>query len=142
MKVGPILAVLVVAGYIGFEMFAVSRNSYRMEPEHIFGQFVGAAHAVSRCGAPDDAQFDTFQRNRASARARARSALAKADPAAVPAALDAELTDLITAAEADVDATIADLGCDDIELWRWQRRFENLARLNLPSAKPTPNSTD
>lgn len=129
MKPGAIVVIVIAVAYTGFELYAVSRNGYRMQPEFIFSQHVGAAHAVELCRADKSGQRAQFDRNFAYARQRAREALA--DDAA-NGDVDAALTALIAATRNEVEAMIAERGCDDIEAWKLVRRFDLLAKANPP----------
>ena len=80
MNRGVVFAVILLVGYVGFEMYAVSRVGYRLEPLYIFERFVEADRAVSACGAPPAEMRDRFARNRRSVRSRAEQELLDAKP--------------------------------------------------------------
>lgn len=130
MKPGAFIVIVIAIAYTGFELYAISRNGYRMQPEFIFAQHVGAARAVELCGADKLEQRARFERNFAYARQRAREALIAGDAAGGDA--EAALIALTTTARNEVDALIAEKGCDDIEAWKLMRRFDVLARANPP----------
>ncbi|MEL7537040.1 MAG: hypothetical protein AAFM91_08305 [Pseudomonadota bacterium] len=134
MNFGGIAFVVIIVAFIGFEMHAASRNSYRMEPEHVFGQFASADRAVSECKTPQLDRLAKFKRNYGYARNRAYAALAAKNPEASPQEVDDMVTVAQQVVHREVDALIAEKGCEDIEVWKLLKRFENLARLNLPIA--------
>ena len=130
MKLGPIVFVLAVLGYTGFEVYAVSRNSYRMQPDYIYSQFAAADRAVTACGIDKSSRRARFERNRNYQQARALERLASAEDTDTPAAvrLDAQAR----AAVDEVNRLIDIEGCDSVSLWKWARRFDLLANHNPP----------
>ena len=132
MKMGPVLAVLVLAGYIGFEFWAMSRVAYRMEAPYIVASQVEAQHAMALCGSPDAEQSADFRHNLASVTRRAQRELAETYPQDAAAAIDERIGERTRTSIASVDTLVAEKGCDDIEVWKLHRRYENFARLNLP----------
>ncbi|MEM6810713.1 MAG: hypothetical protein AAF574_15940 [Pseudomonadota bacterium] len=131
MKPGTFAFLLFVAAYVGFEVWAVSKNSYRLERDFIYGQHVGAEHAVSVCGMDKSENAKRFERNVAYARERARDALLET---VTEAEAGAALAEVESEARAEVDAVISEKGCDGIEVWKLSRRFDLLARQNPPIA--------
>ena len=92
---------------------------------------MGAAYAVSVCSTDKSENGARFERNAAYAKQRARDTLletgSEAEVAVALAKVEAE-------ARAEVDAIVAEKGCDDIEVWKLSRRFDLLARQNPPIA--------
>lgn len=131
MKQGPILALLIVAAYLGFEIFAVTKVAYRLEPVYIFERFVAMDRAMSRCGDPAPDVQSRFTGNRDSVRQRAELELREQNPEETPQAIDRRLAEIVHSQEATVDALIDQLGCDDIEVFKLTRGYENRARLNI-----------
>ena len=131
MKSGTPIFILIVIAYVGFEVWAVSKSSYRLERDFIYGQHVGAAYAVSVCSIDKSENGARFERNVAYAKQRARDPLLETssedEVAAALAKVEAD-------ARAEVDAIVAEKGCDDIEVWKLSRRFDLLARQNPPIA--------
>jgi hypothetical protein len=132
MKPGVIAFILIIILYSGFEVYAVHRTGYRMEPEFIYTQHIRAAHAVDVCGIDKSAGQARFDRNFAYAQQRARDALLADENGEPAGGVNAAMTALAAAARDDVDALIAEKGCDDIEAWKLSRRFDLLARANPP----------
>ena len=130
MKSGALLFVLFFGAFVGFELYAAKRNSYRMEPEFIFGLHVGAARAVTACDADKSSRRQRFERNFLYARDRALAELAESASATTD--VDAQLAEQITAVQTDVDALLAEHGCDHIEAWKLLKRYDMLARQNPP----------
>ena len=132
MKLGTFGFLLFVAAYVGFEVWAVSKSSYRLERDFIYGQHVGAAYAVSVCSTDKSENGARVERNAAYAKQRARDTLletgTEAEVAAALAKVEAD-------ARAEVDAIVAEKGCDDIEVWKLSRRVDLLARQNPPIAE-------
>ena len=140
MKPGTILFVLVVIGYFAFEMYAVSKVGYRMEPLYIFERFVAVDRAMTRCGQPDAAMKADFNRNRASVQQRAKRELFEQSPEETQEDINRLLTETIQREEEEVDDLIDELGCDDIELFKLMNGYENRAHLNL--AAPDQEGND
>lgn len=132
MKPGAIAFILIVILYAAFEVYAVHRTGYRMAPEFIYVQHVGAAHAIEACGVDKSVQMARFERNVAYAKRRARDALLADEAASAGRGVDAAVKALADAARDEVDALIAEKGCDDIEVWKLARRFDLLAKTNPP----------
>ncbi|MEE4330570.1 MAG: hypothetical protein V2J10_06860 [Wenzhouxiangella sp.] len=133
MNQGTILAIIVVVAYLAFEVFAISKVSYRTEPLYIFGRFVAVDRAMALCGAPDSQMRSRFSRNRASVRQRAERELVEGNPGESREVIDRLLAERIQQHESEVDALVEALGCDDIEIFKLKRGYENRARLNLPT---------
>ncbi|MEO0617485.1 MAG: hypothetical protein AAFY69_15255 [Pseudomonadota bacterium] len=131
MKPGTFAFLLFVAAYVGFEVWAVSKSSYRLERDFIYGQHVGAAYAVRVCSVDKSENEARFERNLAYAKQRAREALLETG---AEVAVATALADVESEARAEVDAIVAEKGCDDIEVWKLSRRFDLLARQNPPIA--------
>jgi predicted HTH transcriptional regulator len=128
MRFGTAFFVLLVAGYVGFELYALQRNRYRMEPQFIFGNFVMAARAADVCGVPKRAAVDQFQRRYATARQRAIQAQAQANPKMSVADITARIGDQEETVSREIDALVGEQGCKGKAVWKLQKRFENLAR--------------
>lgn len=128
-----IIFAVIAVGYFALEVFVASRNAYRMEPEFIFGEFVAAAHAVSLCGTLKTAESERFDANYSYARRRAVDAVGQARTAESPAAIEAFVRSRETDGRREIDGLVENLGCGDIEVFKLRKRYENLARLNLPT---------
>lgn len=119
--------------YFGFEIVVASRNGYRMEPEYVFGEFVSAAEAVSRCGTLKPVDAEKFNANFSYARRRAVAASIEKQPGEPAEAAEAVIAARESAVIEEVDNLVSELGCDDVELFGLRKRYENLTRLNLPT---------
>ncbi len=132
MKPGAIAFILILILYSAFEVYAVHRTAYRMEPAFIFAQHAGALTAVEICGIDKSDQMARFDRNLAYAKQRARDARLEDGAGGAGDDVGAAVMALATAAADEVDALIAEKGCDDIEVWKLARRFDLLAKVNPP----------
>jgi hypothetical protein len=130
MKGSTALFVAIIVGYFALEVYVASRNTYRMQPDHIFGEFVSASRAVEVCGPLKPVDRAKFDANYRYARRRAVESSA-ANGAADPATEGVQEQE--DAGRQQVDQLIDDLGCDDIALFKLRKRYENLTRLNLPT---------
>lgn len=119
---------LIVAAYLGFELYALKRLGYRTEPLYIHDQFVAANRAAERCGDPPPQQWQRFLNNIAFSRRQALAELAAEpgiqDPAGELAAREA-------AKAASIDALIDAEGCDAGVAWQLVKLHEIKARLSL-----------
>ena len=132
MKLGPVVFILVAVGYFGFEVFMVSKNGYRTEPEFIFfDQFVSAAQSVEICGVLKKNPAERFMANYEYAKVRAANAIAEKNPDKSEAEIASLVDERELEARAGVQSQIQEKGCKDTDIWRARKRFENLARLNL-----------
>jgi hypothetical protein len=127
----PILLLLVLAGYIGFELYALHRTSYRIEPAYIFDQFLSAHHAVVKCGNPGPGQLEQFRRNLRSVAGRAAEALRGEYPEQSLADIEAMINERSRQREREVDAIIEAGGCADPQIKTLLKRFEIRARLRV-----------
>ena len=134
MNKGVIFAVVLLIAYVGFETYAVSRVGYRMEPLYIFERFVEADRAVSVCGEPPAAMREKFARNRRSVRWRAEQELLEQNPGEAGDKIEGLLAERVLSIESGVDKLIAERGCDDLEIFKLSKGYENRARLNLGRA--------
>jgi hypothetical protein len=131
MRTGPVIAVLVLAGYVGFEAWAVKRSGHLIEPANIFDQYIAIDQAAGRCGAPDEKQRKDFERNLAAVTRRARADLAESNATEPADLLDQRLRERADARRAGVDAVIDNQGCESKEIWKLVKLHEQRARLNL-----------
>lgn len=132
MKPGVIAFILIIILYSGFEVWAVHRIGYRMEPDFIYAQHIRAAHAVEACGIDKSGSMARFERNFAYAEQRARDALLADEAGPGASDVDAAVVALADAARDEVDTLISENGCDDIEVWKLARRFDLLVKANPP----------
>ena len=132
---GGWLAVILVGAYALFEITHLKRFSYRMEPGYVLDEFVRADRAVTLCGAPPADERTRFLHNLGVVRERALAALQEADPSLASAAAEQALAQQIQHTADTVDAAVREKGCEDIQLWRWQKLHTQRARLNLHTPK-------
>lgn len=130
MNKGAVLALVGLIGYLGFELYAVRKNGYRMEPTYIFSQYVAAGRAVALCGAPEGADTARFARNLDNVRRRAQMALKKTNPEFAPPEIEQELERLTATSVSAVDDVVRSDGCQGREIWKQRRRYEIYARTN------------
>jgi hypothetical protein len=128
---GALPFVLFIGAYLGFEMFAAHKASYRLEASYSLDQFAAEAEAVARCGAPEPERLARFERTYAAVIRRAEREGAEkegaGDAAAVAAAVEAQRS----ARVAEVAEIVAASGCDDPRILTLLKRFEIHARLNV-----------
>ncbi|MEM1154529.1 MAG: hypothetical protein AAGI44_10325 [Pseudomonadota bacterium] len=131
MRFSTIVAILFVGGYIAFELTAIHRNQYRLEPVFIFEEFVTADQAAQRCGDPDASERKDFLSNLAAVRANALEDLSVRNVEDDDSSNNGELDALRDAKVMDVNAFIDANGCDDPTVWRWVKLHEVRSRLSL-----------
>jgi hypothetical protein len=124
----PVLFILIVVGYVGFELYGLHRAKERMDPVTILDKFHMADRATSRCGEPEGDDLQSFQRNLELAEARATRALAERSPEASQTEIAERLATRREARVQEVDALIEAQGCGDREIYILLRRFEIWAR--------------
>jgi hypothetical protein len=132
MKAGNLLFIAIVVGYLAFEVYVVGRNSYRTEPAYIFGEYVKAARAVESCGPLKAVDSSRFDNNYRYSKRKAVLAFIEGENAMEEAAALQTVTEQEATGRREVDALVGELGCDDIELFKLRKRYENLTRPNLP----------
>ena len=134
MNAGSFFFIALAVGFIGFEIFAAGRNSYRMEPEYVFAVYAKSAHAVAQCGPLESGLSEKFDASYRYVRGRAVAAVAgksgPADRKAEAAVLEQEL-----AVQQSVDALIRENNCESTEVWKLRKHYDNLARLNTPGSR-------
>ena len=131
MNIGTIIAVVVVIGYIAFEVSTLYQLRHRMEPLYVFDEFVTADRATAKCGAPGPEERDDFLRNFAVVERNALADLAETSPNDSTEAHSAMLEQLRNDRIQEVDLFIEENGCQDQMAWRWVKLHEVRARLNL-----------
>lgn len=132
MKPGALFFLLFVVAYMGFELYAIEKTRYRMEPEFIYLDHVRSEHAATLCNKDVSEWSKRFAPNFDYAKARAEAVVATSE--ATPAS---HLAALAVAARQDVERIIEEKGCNDTDAWRMLRRYELLAKRNPPIAPPT-----
>jgi hypothetical protein len=131
MRTGPVIAILILAGYVGFEAWVVKRSGHLIEPLNIFDQYIAIDRAATACGALDEDQRKDFQRNLDAVTRRARDDLAQIHATEPASAIDRRLRDRADVQRASVDAVIGAGGCQSKEIWKLLKLHEQRARLNL-----------
>ncbi len=131
MQLGGVLAVVVVVGYVGFELHAIGQNKYRTEKDFVYQQFIGAQQAQQLCGGSED-QVADFERNLKSVTRRATETVKSKQPELDEAGLIQAMAELASSARSEVTEVIDSNGCKDIEAFKLMKRYEYLAGLNLP----------
>jgi hypothetical protein len=124
------LAIVAVVAYLGLELHGLHRARDSMEPASIFRDFVGARHAVDRCGA-DAEERAAFDSNFAVVESQALRDLAARNPQSSDAEHRVILEQQRRAREEEVDALIAREGCAGKDVWRLLKLHEVRSRLNL-----------
>jgi hypothetical protein len=124
----PILFILIVVGYVGFELYGLHRAKERMDPVTILDKFHMADRATSRCGQPEGDDLERFRRNLGLAATRATRALEQRNPDASRIEIAEMLEVRRTAREQEVDGIVEARGCGDREIYILLRRFEIWAR--------------
>lgn len=128
MKASWAFAFLVVAAYVGLELFAASRARPRMEPDHMYRSMVAALVAAETCGGVPAEQEARFQENLERMGGRVRTKLAQSEAEPDSAAIEAALADLTRTARAEAAAALEAEGCASYTGRRLLRRHEIRAR--------------
>ena len=121
---------ILFGGYIGLELVAARKASYRMEATYILDQFAASAEAVARCGAPEPERLARFERNFDVVVRRAKRELAEQENAGDAASIAADIEARRQAKSDEVAAIVAEAGCDDQRIVTLVKRFEIQARSN------------
>ncbi|MEO0574006.1 MAG: hypothetical protein AAF004_00995 [Pseudomonadota bacterium] len=131
MNKGALFGGVILIGYLAFEVYTINQARYQMEGPYIFGQFVSANYAYTTCRSPNELQSERFARNFTAIRARAVRELSQAHPDAN----DQDIHRMLEERAAQSTLTAGDIirgkGCDDIEVWKLLRRFDNYTELNI-----------
>jgi hypothetical protein len=128
-KMLPFIALVV--GYIAFELYAVQKTKYRIDPVYIFDQFLSAHYAVRKCGNPENGQLQQFLRNLESVTARAANKLHERHPEKSTQEIDRMIAAQRTSREQEVEAIVKANGCSDPQITTLLKRFEIRARLRV-----------
>ncbi len=131
MGFGPIAAILILVGYLGFEVTMLNAQRYRTEPLFVHHEFVTADQATLRCGDPGAEERQRFQSNLQAVERNALAELRETQPQAAAEELMRQLEALATERIDEVDAFIDANGCKHKDVWRWVKLHEVRARLNL-----------
>jgi hypothetical protein len=115
---------LIVAAYIGFEAYALKKTAYRVEPLYLYGLFVGAGRAAERCAEPSSDQRRQFARNLDARVVRTNRALRKDEPGLSDDQAFERLAAVRDEREREVDALVAQRGCNDPGVKAWLKRYE------------------
>jgi hypothetical protein len=127
-KLIPALTILVVLGYLGFEVSALYQARERMDAVSIFDSFVKAGRAHAACGVPDARQRGHFEASLDQATGRAVRKLAERNPGLDAAGLARLIGERRRAREAETDALIAAAGCAGREVAMLVRQYAIWAR--------------
>ena len=125
-----VLATVVVAGYLGFELYGLHRARERMEPVAVFTQYAGLRHAVELCGETDANRSD-FERNFDAVTRLANSDLLEKNPDRSEDDVASDLESKRETRESEVEAVIAEQGCESKAAFRLLKLYEARSRLKL-----------
>ena len=125
-----ILATIIVAGYLGFELYGLHRARERMEPVAVFTQYAGLRHAVTLCDETPADRSD-FERNFDAVTRLATADLLEKNPDRSEAEVASELESKRETRENEVEDVIGEQGCDSKEAFRLLKLYEALSRLKL-----------
>ena len=128
MKASWLFALLVVAAYVGLELFAAAKARPRMEPDSMYRRMVAARVAAESCGGVPQEQEAPFQANLERMRGRVRTKLVQSEAEPDSAAIEATIADLTRQAEAEASAALEAEGCGSFVGRRLLRRHEIRAR--------------
>lgn len=123
MTKGGLLFVIIVGGYILFELSLLHKLGYRTEVDHILGQMVPAQEAVNRCGQASAAQQEKFARRMATLQTRAVRELEKAEPGLGEEQATAQFAAQVRDIRRSAEAAIAEQGCNSPDVVTMLRRY-------------------
>lgn len=123
--------VVVVLGYVAFEVTQLRNSQHLFEPLHTFDQFVSANRAAERCGGAHDPERRSFLRNLEAVERWALDDLSATHPKESAEAIAQRLADRARGRERDVDVQIEEGGCEAPEVWGLRKLHEQRARLRL-----------
>lgn len=123
MNKAGVLFVVIVLGYILFELSMLHRLGYRMEADYILEQMVPSAEAAALCGVPSARQQDAFAVKLERVVRRAVKERGEADPRANPGNHAAEVEAQLAALRAGVTALVDAEGCDGESVSTLLRRY-------------------
>lgn len=124
-------AILIIGGLLAFEAHTWRKAAYRMEPLHMYDQFVIVGEAAERCGDPTPELREQFARNLEARERRTLEALVEERPDTTEAALVAELAERRAERERETVAEIEQYGCDSTEIRMLLKRYEIRATRRL-----------
>ena len=124
------IVIAVVVVYLGLEVYGFHHARERMDPAAVYREFVGARHAVALCEPSPPAPAD-FERNFTAVTSLASRDLAATLPEATDALIDQTLSEQRLAREQEVEALVAEEGCDGPTVWRLVKLYEVRGRLKL-----------
>lgn len=128
MKIGTIVAFLLVAGYLAVEFTAMVRARPRMEPDAIYGTMIEARTAVERCGDPSAEQVAGFEAELERMRGRVRTKFSDAPAAPDSTSVEASIAALTRRVRHETEAMIDAEGCDSFAARRLLQRHRMHAR--------------
>ena len=130
-KAGPLLALVIVLGYLGLEATAAHKAAPRMKASAIYTKVAAAHRAVERCGPLTPATLEQGVRNLVVMREQASRKLTEQQTDASPDAIARQLDEQSQQARAKTDALVDDKGCEHRDV-RYQRSvFDIHARNSL-----------
>ncbi|MFN2288751.1 MAG: hypothetical protein ABR578_10520 [Chromatocurvus sp.] len=120
-----------VLGYIAFEAYGVHTQRHLMEPGYIHAQYAAAEQATTRCGEAKPAAQQQFAHNLAVMERRAIGELLDSDAFSDRSAAATEVARRAEERRARIDTLADNAGCDDRQLWKLMKTYEQRARLKL-----------
>ncbi|MEM1403205.1 MAG: hypothetical protein AAGG55_07740 [Pseudomonadota bacterium] len=130
MNVAGIAATIIVAGYLGLELYGLHNAKERMEPVAVFIEYAGLRHGAALC-TEDPSNRNDFERNFDAVTRLATGDLLKRNPDRSEADVVRELEVKREARESEVGTVIAEQGCGSKEAFRLLKLYEARSRLKL-----------
>ncbi len=128
MNKGSLIAVVILALYIGVEAYAIRKVSHRIEPGYIHALLIRAQHATQACESEALALAPRFAQTLLRVSASYRQELAETNPELSPEDIDNRLAREIADANTEISQTIASVGCEDAEIKAHFQRYRIYAK--------------
>jgi len=123
MKNGTLVAVIILAAYIGFEAYAIKKVSHRTEPGYIYQLLVEADAATRLCEHSALAMQPRFTRTLARVSENHKQELAADNPELSAQQISARLQQQIALADQSLKQAISADGCDTAEMKAHFQRY-------------------
>ncbi len=111
MNIGTILAIVVLAGYVGLEAFTIRSASERMKPAYIHPLLIEAKTASDICYSSALVLEERFNKTLQRTSNSHREAMSEAAPTLSAGDIDQQLAQLIAASEKKVTEEVTAKGC-------------------------------
>lgn len=128
MKFGPVIAVVILGGYVGLEAYTIRAASHRMEPAYIHNMLIEAKVATEMCESSALELAPRFTRTLQRATSSYQKELSESDSNLSEPDIEQQLAEQIAAAQTKVAEEVETKSCSHADIKAHFQRYRIYAK--------------